>query len=76
MCHQCRDEIGVIEAVTLVYDDGVVRCKDCIEKRKLHERQRQRDGPRNIVGDCIICQKPVVKGGEVCICNVEVYNEY
>lgn len=56
-----------------MYDNGVVLCKECIEKkRNSQERQRQRnehkafDGSGNIVGDCIICQKPVVKGGEVC----------
>ena len=82
MCHQCKNKLGCIEGVTLTYDDGTVYCNECIQKkRKLREQQRQRnehksfDDSRNIVGDCIICQKPVVKGGEVCFFNVIVYVE-
>ena len=74
MCHQCKDDLCRNEPVTLVYDDGIVYCKECLEKkRKLQERKRQRnehkplDNSRKMLGDCIICQKPIVKGGEVSI---------
>ena len=62
MCHQCKNDLCRIEALTLVYDDGIVYCKKCLERnRKLQERKRQKDE------HCFICQKPVVKGGEVSI---------
>ena len=74
MCHQCKDDLRYVEAVTLVYDDGIVYCNKCLErKRKLQEQKRQKDEhkpldhSRSILGNCVICQKPVVKGGEVSI---------
>ena len=70
MCHQCKDDLCRIEALTLVYDDAIVYCKKCLEEnRKLQEQKRQKDEHKrtNIHGDCIVCQKPVVKGGEVSI---------
>lgn len=59
MCHQCKDDRCRVEAVTLVYDGGIVYCKECLEKkRKLQERKRQiddhkaLDDSRKILGDC------------------------
>ena len=76
MCHDCEVKLNHNNQITLVFDEGMVCCKECLEKKKhplVPEFQKQKEDRkalndrRNIVGDCVICRKPVVIGGEVCI---------
>lgn len=60
--------------VKMIYDNGIVYCKKCLEKKKkLQQRKRQTDENkplddiRKSLGDYLISQKPIVWGGEVSI---------
>ena len=72
MCHQCQDDLFVLRLSLLAYDDCIVYLRNALRKKN-QEQQRQRDeckpldDSRNIVRDCVICQKLIVREGEVCI---------
>ena len=75
MCYDCEAKLDVNNKLTLVFDDGVVYCEDCLKKKKkshvpeLQKRKEEHktlDYQRNKMGNCFVCNQPVVKGGEVC----------
>ena len=75
MCSECEVKLDDYNQVILVFVNGVVYCEECLTKNKephVPESQKRKEKhqtlkhQRNKLGECVICNQPVVKGGEVC----------
>ena len=70
-CYDCQTELD--HNTMLVFDNGGVYCKDCLQKRKDQQKQQNRldstkalEDSKYLVGECFICQKPIFDG-QVCV---------
>ena len=70
-CHDCQTELD--HNTMLVFHNGVVYCRDCLQKSKDQQKRQNRlesakalEESKNPIGDCIACRNPIFTG-EVCV---------
>ena len=70
-CHVCQVELD--HKTMLLFDNGVVYCRDCLQKRKDQQQRQNRSESAKAVEDskkfakeCVICRNPIV-GRQVCV---------
>ena len=70
-CHDCQTELD--HNTMLVFDNDVVYCRDCLQKRKDQQKRQNRsesakalEDSKKLVEECVVCQNPIASG-EVCV---------
>ena len=70
-CHDCETELD--HNTMLVFDNGGVYCRVCLQKRKDQQKRQNRlesvkalEDSKHLARECIACRSPIVSG-EVCV---------